>query len=81
MWRGYMDCNVMWCLTFTHPWTSNRRKNATKYCLPLVVFILDEAILQRAKPYFILYRFWSQLKEPSRPNEYRHLIHSVLEGI
>ena len=49
-----MDCNVMWCLTFTHPWTSKRRENATKYCLPLVVFILDEAILQRAKPYFIM---------------------------
>ena len=43
-----MNCNVMWCLTFTE---ANKRKNATKYCLPLVVFILYEANrkLQRAK--------------------------------
>ena len=46
-----MDCNV----TFTE---ANRRKNATKYCLPSVVFILYKAIrnskLRRAKPsYFI----------------------------
>ena len=53
MWSWYMNCNVMWCLTFTE---ANKRKNATKYCLPLVVFILYQAIpkLQWAKSYYFI---------------------------